>query len=63
MTGDVLLKVRVLPVLLIEQESKIIEFLFESGKSHLVGVVFRFEVVILEELLILEMSVLRLNVV
>ena len=46
-SGNLLLQVGVGSVLLVEQESKVIKFFLETHDSHLVAVVFCFEVVVL----------------
>ena len=59
--GNLRLQVVIGPILLIEQETSIIDFFLESRHCHHVGVVPRLEVIVLQQLLILQVSVLRLN--
>ena len=48
-------------VLLIEQEASVIDFFLEPGDCHDVGVVPRLEVIVLQQLFVLQVSVLRLD--
>ena len=59
--GDFGAQVVVRAVLLIEQEASVIDFFLEPGDSHDVGVVPRLKVIVLQQLFVLQVSVLRLD--
>ena len=47
--------------LLVEEEPQVVHLLLEAHDGHGVGVVFHSELVVLQQLLVLQVSVLRLN--
>ena len=59
--GDFGAQVVVSAVLLIEQEASVIDFFLQTGDCHDVGVVPRLEVIVLQQLFVLQVSVLRLD--
>lgn len=59
--GDFGAQVVVRAVLLIEQEASVIDFFLQTGDCHDVGVVPRLEVIVLQQLFVLQVSVLRLD--
>ena len=60
--GDLVLQIAVAPVLVVKHETEIVELLLEPMETGHVGVVLGAEVVILQQLLVLQMTVLRLDV-
>ena len=61
-SGDLILHVSVASVLVVEHESEIVKLLLQAVELSHVSVVLRPEVVVLQELLVLKVSVLRLDV-
>jgi hypothetical protein len=59
--GDLGLEVIVRPVLLVEQETGVVDLLLEALEGEDVGVVAGLEVVVLQELFVLEVAVLGLD--
>lgn len=60
---NVLLQVIVASVLLVEEETQVINFFFKLVHAHRIGIVLSLEVVVLQQLFVLEQSVLLLQLV
>jgi hypothetical protein len=60
---NVLLQVIVASILLVEEETQVVNFFFKLVHAHCIGVVLTLEVVVLQQLFVLEQSVLLLQLV